>query len=157
MVRTMSILMVMQIVFLLGLFSTGSRLGFLIWSLVNAIIVWRIVKNKPVYALPIGLFLFSLIVTVITFYAEDFGLIGRLVGIGDENYETGLDGRVERQSKIIELGLKLITGVGAGNVGYALGLNEIGQNFYGAHGFVYQYTASLGVFGTILYLSIFFL
>ena len=143
-----------QIVLLIGIIGTGSRLGFLTWLAVN---IFGAAKDQRITIKNVAL-IFGILLTVFIVYylavSEDFLLAGRFFGVGEDNYSTGLDGRSERQLLIFELSLlQLIFGVGAGNLGFALGLNEVGLNFYGAHGFVFQYIASIGLIGTTFLLS----
>jgi hypothetical protein len=137
----------------LGILATGSRLGFLSF----VVILGAKFLHQRAFLLR-GALVLSLVLVAGSFMAIiepewlDSALVERIVGRGDDNYAEGADGRWERQRLIFDLStIELIFGTGAGNLGFALNLDREGLNFYGAHGFLFQYVASVGLLGTTLF------
>lgn len=153
-VRSRILLAAALLVLLLGIFATGSRLGFLTYLSIVVLYFLR-TKKLVVQTVIIGTILLSAGVTANFLLPDwlDSTLAERLVGRGDDDYAEGAEGRWERQKRIFGLtAAELLFGAGAGNLGFALGLDREGFNFYGAHGFLFQYIASLGFIGSVLFL-----
>lgn len=144
---------------LAGILATGSRLGLLpFFAIVIGSIILPRQRVLGIAALVVvtlaGTQLFPMIVD--QFDIGDAAL--RTVGLGPESYLDGLEGRQSRQEVIWLLPFwRLVLGVGAGNLGFALGLHIEGFSLYGAHGFAFQYLACLGAVGSALFLRLVYL
>jgi len=139
----------------IGILATGSRLGFL--SMMVVLVMFLIgTRSKGVIAS------FAVVAAVVALVLPAFfgdvlenPLIARLFGLGEDDFISGYEGRSERQQIILSLStMQLLLGTGAGNLGFALGLDREGFNLYGAHGFLFQYFASVGLFGALLFFAL---
>lgn len=135
-----------------AIIGTGSRLGALSFIVV---VLSSITMNRRrggvILLVPIAAFLLFITAAILQLNVDN-PFLARLIGsgqLGQETFEEGFQGREDRHSLIWELSiLQLIFGAGAGLLGFALQLNLEGFAFYGAHGFIYQYLSSLGIFGS---------
>ena len=130
---------------------TGSKLGFVLFTLFFAILAFRFFQRRPATAIVFGP-VFVAIGACVLFYMVSPEFLGRIFGISDDGYGAFLEGRLERQAYILDLDpWEYVFGVGAGNLSFRTGADALGYRLYGLHNAVLQYVANIGIVGTILY------
>lgn len=129
-----------------GVLSTESRLGFFVlcFALIN------IARKMGVFIALLTLILLLIMLDAIfnlhTIYLDSFL---RIFKIFDTGLLVQMEDRFDSQILIFDIApMWLLFGVGVGNLGHALNLYQ--YPLYGAHGFIYQYLASIGVIGSII-------
>jgi len=141
------LLKISVLVFLaIGIVFTGSRTAIVLLGF--ALLALAFDRKLSLVVLAVVFVVGILAVNYLPLFAEDARL-GRLLNIGEERYSSGIKGRLERQSVLIDLPIQYqIFGCGMGNAGSALGFADL--RLYRAHGYIITYLVEIGIVGTML-------